>query len=71
MKVCCFYEITNDLVLSDFIINIVESFYFFYKLLFIFQVVIPWCSPVSFRALFYTNPFKPDLELSPVDVSIS
>lgn len=35
--------------------------------MFFFWVVIPWCSPVSFRALFYTNPFKPDLELSPVD----
>ncbi|KAG8229642.1 hypothetical protein J437_LFUL015593 [Ladona fulva] len=31
------------------------------------QVVIPWCSPVSLRALFQTEPFMPDLELSQVN----
>lgn len=33
----------------------------------IFQVVIPWCSPVSIRALLCVNPFTPDLELSQVN----
>lgn len=35
--------------------------------MFFFGVVIPWCSPVSIRALLCTNPFTPDLELSQVN----
>ncbi|RZF45449.1 hypothetical protein LSTR_LSTR009320 [Laodelphax striatellus] len=35
--------------------------------LFFFGVVIPWCSPVSLRALFCMTPFTPDLELSQVN----
>lgn len=35
--------------------------------MFFFGVVIPWCSPVSLRALFYIEPFMPDLELSQVN----
>nr|CAD7439625.1 unnamed protein product [Timema bartmani] len=31
------------------------------------QVVIPWCSPVSLRALLCVEPFMPDLELSQVN----
>lgn len=34
--------------------------------MFLFGVVIPWCSPVSLRALFFMEPFMPDLELSQV-----
>ena len=34
-----------------------------------FQVVVPWCSPVSIRALLWIKPFIPDLELSQIDVS--
>ncbi|XP_064624711.1 uncharacterized protein LOC135486100 isoform X2 [Lineus longissimus] len=30
-------------------------------------LVIPWCSPVSLRALFFVEPFMPDLELSQVN----
>ncbi|KAF6199352.1 hypothetical protein GE061_007378 [Apolygus lucorum] len=35
--------------------------------MFFFGVVIPWCSPVSVRALFCIAPFTPDLELSQVN----
>ncbi|KAL1116016.1 hypothetical protein AAG570_005511 [Ranatra chinensis] len=35
--------------------------------MFFFGVVIPWCSPVSIRALLCINPFTPDLELSQVN----
>ncbi|KAL0279520.1 UNVERIFIED_CONTAM: hypothetical protein PYX00_001058 [Menopon gallinae] len=35
--------------------------------MFLFGVVVPWCSPVSFRALFCIEPFMPDLELSQVN----
>ncbi|BET01876.1 Hypothetical protein NTJ_14694 [Nesidiocoris tenuis] len=35
--------------------------------MFFFGVVIPWCSPVSVRALFCISPFTPDLELSQVN----
>ncbi|XP_073996983.1 uncharacterized protein isoform X2 [Rhodnius prolixus] len=35
--------------------------------MFFFGVVIPWCSPVSIRALLCVNPFTPDLELSQVN----
>ncbi|XP_046394390.1 uncharacterized protein LOC124162073 isoform X1 [Ischnura elegans] len=35
--------------------------------MFFFGVVIPWCSPVSLRALFQAEPFMPDLELSQVN----
>lgn len=35
--------------------------------MFFFGVVIPWCSPVSIRALLCANPFTPDLELSQVN----
>ncbi|KAK9508814.1 hypothetical protein O3M35_006279 [Rhynocoris fuscipes] len=35
--------------------------------MFFFGVVIPWCSPVSIRALLSVNPFTPDLELSQVN----
>ncbi|XP_046659884.1 uncharacterized protein LOC124353884 isoform X2 [Homalodisca vitripennis] len=35
--------------------------------MFFFGVVIPWCSPVSLRALLCLAPFTPDLELSQVN----
>lgn len=35
--------------------------------MFFFGVVIPWCSPVSLRALLCVSPFTPDLELSQVN----
>ncbi|XP_075230474.1 uncharacterized protein LOC142329675 isoform X3 [Lycorma delicatula] len=35
--------------------------------MFFFGVVIPWCSPVSLRALLCVTPFTPDLELSQVN----
>nr|CAD7198050.1 unnamed protein product [Timema douglasi] len=35
--------------------------------MFFFGVVIPWCSPVSLRALLCVEPFMPDLELSQVN----
>ncbi|KAL4132482.1 hypothetical protein QTP88_009622 [Uroleucon formosanum] len=35
--------------------------------MFFFGVVIPWCSPVSVRSLFYSESFYPDLELSQVN----
>ncbi|KAG8185351.1 hypothetical protein JTE90_005478 [Oedothorax gibbosus] len=35
--------------------------------MFIFGIVIPWCSPVSLRALFCIRPFIPDLEINQID----
>ncbi|KAK6642922.1 hypothetical protein RUM43_004424 [Polyplax serrata] len=35
--------------------------------MFLFGIVVPWCSPISFRALFSVEPFMPDLELSQVN----
>ncbi|KAL3877445.1 hypothetical protein ACJMK2_035151 [Sinanodonta woodiana] len=35
--------------------------------MFVFGVVIPWCSPLSLRALFYLDPFVPDLKISQED----
>ncbi|XP_022314520.2 uncharacterized protein LOC111119021 isoform X2 [Crassostrea virginica] len=35
--------------------------------LFFLGVVVPWCSPVSIRALLWIKPFIPDLELSQID----
>ncbi|XP_054716194.1 uncharacterized protein LOC129225725 [Uloborus diversus] len=35
--------------------------------MFIFGVIIPWCSPVSLRALFCIRPFIPDLEVNQID----
>ncbi|XP_056019360.1 uncharacterized protein LOC125672084 isoform X3 [Ostrea edulis] len=35
--------------------------------LFFLGVVVPWCSPISIRALFWVRPFVPDLQLSQVD----
>lgn len=35
--------------------------------MFFFGVVLPWCSPLSLRALFCAEPFMPDLELSQVN----
>ncbi|XP_062594006.1 uncharacterized protein LOC134255480 isoform X1 [Saccostrea cucullata] len=35
--------------------------------LFFLGVVVPWCSPISIRALFWLKPFIPDLELSQVN----
>ncbi|XP_071579554.1 uncharacterized protein [Temnothorax nylanderi] len=32
--------------------------------MFLLGVAVPWCSPVSFRALLLVQPFTPDLELS-------
>ncbi|XP_066597146.1 uncharacterized protein [Prorops nasuta] len=32
--------------------------------MFLFGVAVPWCSPISFRALLLVQPFTPDLELS-------
>lgn len=40
-----------------------------YNQLFSFQVLVPWCSPVGLRALFYPEPFMPFLELNPINVS--
>ncbi|KAK3091951.1 hypothetical protein FSP39_023952 [Pinctada imbricata] len=38
--------------------------------MFFFGVVVPWCSPVSLRALLFIRPFFPDLALSKVDGSL-
>ncbi|KAJ8317953.1 hypothetical protein KUTeg_003044 [Tegillarca granosa] len=38
--------------------------------IFFFGVIVPWCSQVSLRALFYSKPFYPDLELSQYDGSL-
>lgn len=35
--------------------------------MFFFGVILPWCSPLSLRALFCAEPFMPDLELSQVN----
>ncbi|KAK9888177.1 hypothetical protein WA026_000446 [Henosepilachna vigintioctopunctata] len=35
--------------------------------MFFFGIVLPWCSPVGFRALLNIEPFMPDLELSQVN----
>lgn len=35
--------------------------------MFLLGIVMPWCSPVGLRALFYIQPFMPDLELSQVN----
>lgn len=35
--------------------------------MFLLGIAVPWCSPVSFRALLLTQPFTPDLELSQVN----
>uniref|UniRef100_A0A8W8HZT2 Uncharacterized protein n=1 Tax=Magallana gigas TaxID=29159 RepID=A0A8W8HZT2_MAGGI len=35
--------------------------------LFFLGVVIPWCSPISIKALFWVKPFIPDIELSQID----
>ncbi|XP_044734371.1 uncharacterized protein LOC123296783 isoform X2 [Chrysoperla carnea] len=35
--------------------------------MFLLGIVVPWCSPVGLRALFYIQPFMPDLELSQVN----
>ncbi|XP_076309082.1 uncharacterized protein LOC143224723 isoform X2 [Tachypleus tridentatus] len=35
--------------------------------MFLFGVVVPWCSPVSLRALCSIKPFMPDLELNQCD----
>lgn len=40
------------------------------RLIFVSQVVIPWYSPISIKALFWIKPFIPDIELSQIDVSI-
>ncbi|XP_054282157.1 uncharacterized protein LOC128999597 isoform X1 [Macrosteles quadrilineatus] len=40
---------------------------FSWNAMFFFGVVVPWCSPVSLRALFCLAPFTPDLELSQVN----
>ena len=38
--------------------------------LFLFLIVVPWCSPVSFRALFSVHPFLPDYEVSQLNGSL-
>ena len=38
--------------------------------LFLFSVILPWCSPFSFRALCYLNPFLPDYEVSQLNGSL-
>ncbi len=43
---------------------------FFWNCLFLLSVVIPWCSPLSFRALFYTEPFYPQHVLNKLDGTI-
>ncbi|XP_041363220.1 uncharacterized protein LOC121378908 [Gigantopelta aegis] len=35
--------------------------------MFLFGVIIPWCSSFSLRSLFFVRPFMPDLKLSQVD----
>lgn len=40
------------------------------RLIFVSQVVIPWYSPISIKALFWIKPFIPDIELSQIDVSM-
>ena len=35
-----------------------------------FQIAIPWCGPLSFRALVYKKPFIAELELNPHNVSL-
>lgn len=34
-----------------------------------FQAVVPWCGPMSLRALVFVKPFMPDYKLSQSDVS--
>ena len=48
-----------------------EDLIFFFKICYCFQVVVPWCSPLSIRALFNLRPFLPDYAISQKDVSIS
>lgn len=36
----------------------------FWNFLFLFLIVLPWCSPYSFKALFLPYPFVPDYEVS-------
>ncbi|CAH1129005.1 unnamed protein product [Ceutorhynchus assimilis] len=38
-----------------------------WNVMFFFGIVIPWCSPLGLRALFFIEPFMPDLELSQVN----
>ncbi|XP_042900994.1 uncharacterized protein [Parasteatoda tepidariorum] len=44
-----------------------RTYSWMWNAMFIFGVIIPWCSPVSLRALFCIRPFIPDLEISQID----
>ncbi|XP_026470656.1 uncharacterized protein LOC113374909, partial [Ctenocephalides felis] len=35
--------------------------------IFLLGAILPWCSPIGMRALFFLNPFMPDLELSQIN----
>uniref|UniRef100_T1J1W8 Uncharacterized protein n=1 Tax=Strigamia maritima TaxID=126957 RepID=T1J1W8_STRMM len=41
-----------------------RTFSWLCNLMFLFGIVIPWCSPVSLRALFCIDPFMPDFEMN-------
>uniref|UniRef100_A0A1A9VB52 Uncharacterized protein n=1 Tax=Glossina austeni TaxID=7395 RepID=A0A1A9VB52_GLOAU len=38
-----------------------------WNMMFLLGILVPWCSPLSLRALFCVKPFMPDLELSQVN----
>ncbi|KAM7363338.1 uncharacterized protein ACRADG_000286 isoform 1-T1 [Cochliomyia hominivorax] len=38
-----------------------------WNMMFLLGILVPWCSPVSLRALFCVKPFMPDLELSQIN----
>lgn len=43
---------------------VVRTWCWTWNAMFLLGVAVPWCSPVSLRALFLMEPFIPDLELS-------
>ncbi|XP_055949382.1 uncharacterized protein LOC129983778 [Argiope bruennichi] len=44
-----------------------RTYSWMWNAMFIFGIIIPWCSPVSLRALFCIRPFIPDLEINQID----
>ena len=52
-------------VFAEVMISLIKMNLFHY-----FQVVVPWCSPLSIRALFSLRPFLADYAVSQSDVSI-
>ena len=49
---------------------IYRTWTWFSNLLFIFLILVPWCSTFSLRSLLYLQPFYPDLEISQQDGSL-